>query len=74
MKPNQMTLRAARARLSKIIGEGAVVAIGRPYENIRAFIVPVPEHEYSIERAEKKALRQARANLLAACKAQTKNE
>jgi hypothetical protein len=66
MKGTQLTLREARKQISQILAEGKTVTIARPYENVRGFIVGVPEHERWNPAAKRKALKEAKARFTAA--------
>lgn len=70
MKPNTITLREARANISKLLRAETATAISSGYGNLRGFIVPVPAWPYGREQ-RKKALAKARALFEAAAKAQT---
>jgi hypothetical protein len=69
----QITLREARKQISKILAAGQTVAIGKPYENVRGFIVGVPTHDRRNKSAKAKAFKEAKARFIAAWSEQSKD-
>jgi antitoxin (DNA-binding transcriptional repressor) of toxin-antitoxin stability system len=62
----QLTLREARRTISNIIAKGDTVTIAKPYGEVRAFIVPVPNHSSYDRAATNKALSAAKKSFLIA--------
>jgi hypothetical protein len=57
---NRITVREARATISKILASGKTVSIGPHYGDLRGFIVGIAKHDQYDKAQEKKALSEAK--------------